>query len=153
QLMTDLSSRETMLVPQVDSSLRFLRGAPPIALDDARLSRDVNNAATLASSVGQQYEGARWALPRTVPDVRWLAQAAQPGRRTRAFGPALIALSFFTSLGLATLVASLLDRVDSRLRHPDQVIQGMRLPLLAALPHVSGRRFPAATDHSGEVIE
>src|SRR5207237_9452281 len=60
----------------------------------------------------------------------------------------VILLAFFGSFGLAVVGAVLIDRIDPRVRYPDQVSREMGLTILGAVPHIrpgarperSGRR-------------
>jgi polysaccharide biosynthesis transport protein len=143
-LVAELSKREATTVPRVDSAFRDLREVPARALAEARLERNLENAEALFSTVGQRYEAARLALLSSLPDVRILDAAAMPFRPATSFAPLLIILSVITSLGLAVIGVTIRDRVDSRVRYPEQITREMRLPILGALPHV-GSRFPYVT--------
>lgn len=105
------------------------------------------------TAIGQRYEATRLALISSMPDLKLLDAAIQPGRPAVDFAPLLIALAFLTSLVLAVIIANLRDRTDSKIRYPEQVVHGMRLPILAALPHVSFRLLPNSSQASSEVIE
>ena len=153
KLAADLSAREAALTPQVDSAFGYMRTVPPLALEEDQLKRAVAGAEAFSTTVNQRYEAARLGLISSSPDVRLLDSAVQPGKPSLDLGPLLIALSFLTSLGLGMVGAVVLDRADPRVRTPEQVTRGMRLPILAALPHVSLRQAPGASLRSAEVIE
>ena len=153
KLSADLAARESALTPQVDSAFGYMRKVPPLALEEDQLKRAVAGAEAFSTTVSQRYEAARLGLISSSPDVRLLDSAVQPGKPSLDLGPLLIALSFLTSLGLGMLGAVVLDRADPRVRTPEQVTRGMRLPILAALPHVSLRQAPGASLRSAEVIE
>lgn len=153
QLVNELKTREAATVPQVDSAYRYLQQVPRLALDEARLERDLKSAEMVFTAIGQRYEATRLALISSMPDLKLLDAAIQPGRPAVDFAPLLIALAFLTSLVLAVIIANLRDRTDSKIRYPEQVVHGMRLPILAALPHVSFRLLPNSSQASSEVIE
>ncbi|MGH7559669.1 MAG: GumC family protein [Gemmatimonadales bacterium] len=153
KLAGELRSREAAVVPQVDSAFRFLRDVPRLALDEARFERGVRTAEEVAAAIGSRLHAVQLALVSTTPDLRLLDGAVQPGRPAVDFAPLLIALAFFTSLGIAVVLATVLDKLDSKVRTPEQVVHGMRLPILAALPHVSFRLLPSSGQASAEVIE
>src|ERR1043166_5709857 len=153
KLAADLTARESALTPQVDSAFGYMRKVPPLALEEDQLKRAVAGAEAFSPTVNQRYEAARLGLISSSPDVRLLDAAVQPGKPSVDLGPLLIALSFLTSRGLGRVGAVVLDRADPRVRTPDQVTRGMRLPILAALPHVSLRQAPGASLRSADVIE
>jgi uncharacterized protein involved in exopolysaccharide biosynthesis len=70
QLVGELKARETAVVPQVDSAFRFLRDVPRLALDEARLERDVKSAEEVFHAIHGRYESARLALLSTTPAPR-----------------------------------------------------------------------------------
>jgi capsular exopolysaccharide synthesis family protein len=143
-LVAELSKREQTTLPRVDSAFQNLREVPARALAEARLERNLSNAEALFGTVGQRFEEARLALLSSLPDVRILDAAATPFRPATSFAPLLIILSVVTSFGIAALAVTIRDRVDSRVRYPEQITREMRLPILGALPHV-GSRFPYVT--------
>ncbi|HSA54661.1 MAG TPA: polysaccharide biosynthesis tyrosine autokinase [Gemmatimonadaceae bacterium] len=149
QLIAELSTRESLVAPRVDSAFTYLTEVPERALSEARLARDVENAATLAATVGQKYENARLELLSSQPDIRVLDSAVTPQRPISDFGPLLIVLAFATSLVLAVIAVTLKDRVDPRLRYPEQVTREMHLPILGAIPLIRTKRV---ADTNGEAF-
>lgn len=152
-LVRELSARETALGSQVAASVGTLRQAPPVAIEEARRVREVANAEALASSIQQRYEAARLGLVSSLPDVQILDLAAAPDRPALNFGPLIIAFALLSSLTLGVVGVTTADRLDPRVRYPAQVVHQMRLPILAALPHVSLRNLPGGSQQSAEVIE
>ena len=67
QLVAEIAARETAINPRVDSAFGYLRRVPPLALDEARLKRDVANAEELVSNVGHRYETTRLSLSSSLP--------------------------------------------------------------------------------------
>jgi capsular exopolysaccharide synthesis family protein len=153
QLVADLGARERMIVPRADSSLGVLRTSPRLALEQARLTRHVQNAEELSTTVGQQYESARLALLSSLPALRVVDRAVTSQRPVSNFAPLLVVLSFGTSLAVAVVGVTIRDRIDPKVRYPEQVTREMRLPILAAVPHVGWRATPGFGDPSGEAIE
>ena len=153
QLLSELSSRETIVTPRVDSASQDLRQLPPLMLEQARLERGVVSAEALFSTVGQRYEAARLAQLSTLPGIRILDTAVEPRRPAIDYAPLLIGLSLLASLVFIVAVVTLRDRVDPRLRSPEQITREMQLPILGAVPHVSRRARGVIGDGSDEVIE
>lgn len=140
QVVAELQARESAIAPRVDSAFTDLRAVPSRALVQARLERELANAEALNTAVGQRYEAARLSLLSSLPDIRVLDVANVPHRPVADYAPLLVALAFLTSLLLGIVVANVRDRVDPRLRHPEQVTQEMRLPILGAIPLLRPRR-------------
>jgi len=139
-LAGELAMREAELGRRVDADSRNLRQIPPRAIEEARLRRGVTLAENLYTTLQQRYEEARVADASTIPDVRILDRAVVPQRPVTNTAPRIIVVAFLGSLGLAVVGAVLVDRVDPRVRYPDQVSREMGLPILGALPHFAGRR-------------
>src|SRR5207249_4171233 len=104
------------------------------------------------SPVQTRFEEAGLAEASTVPDVRILDHAVVPQRPVRNTAPRVIMLGFVASLGLGLFGAVVLDRIDPRVRYPDQVSREMGLAILGAVPHL--RTLPHAGRHGrGRVPE
>lgn len=146
QLSAELASRETVFTPRVDSAFGSLRRLPTLELDEARLSRDVSSAEELSTNVRQRYEAARLALISSLPDVRILDAAVTPRRPAVSLAPLLVVLACLTSLALAIFGVLVRDGVDPKVRYPEQVTRGMRLPIMGALPRVAVSGLPNGDD-------
>ncbi len=139
QLTAEMDSRLGLVRPQVNQAVGTLRRLPTLALNETRLAQDVQSAQQLADNVEQRYEEARLALVSSLPDVRILDRAVSPHRPMASLGPLLVILAFLTSLSAAAFAVLVKDNVDPRVRYPEQVTHGMKLTILAAMPHVSWR--------------
>ncbi len=149
-LIAQLAAREAELGRRVDSAAGGLRQIPALAIQEARLQRDASTAAQLVANIQQRYEEARLAEVSSIPEVRVLDRAVQPQLPLFNAGPLLVAVAFLGSCLAGVLGAVVLDRIDPRVRHPDQVTQAMGLRILGAVPHVSRR---AEGDGVASVIE
>jgi succinoglycan biosynthesis transport protein ExoP len=138
-LARELATREAELGRRVDADSRNLRQIPPRVLEEARLRRAVTLAENLYTTLQQRYEEARLAEASTIPEVRILDRAVVSQRPVKNTASRIIVLGFLGGLGLAMLGAVLVDRVDPRVRYPDQVSRDMGLAILGALPHFPGR--------------
>ncbi len=162
-LARDLAAQERELGQRIDAGSRSLRAIPPRAIEEARLRRSVTLAENLYTTLQQRYEEARLAEASTIPDVRILDSAVIPQRPVKNTAPPLILAALFGSLGLAVLGAVLLDRVDRRVRYPEQVSRGLGLTILGAIPHLRGRATSLrgaagagggrTSDNAAEVVE
>jgi capsular exopolysaccharide synthesis family protein len=151
-LSGELAARDAELSRRLDTDSRNLRAIPPRAIEEARLRRGVTLAENLYTTLQTRFEEARLAEASTVPDVRILDHAVVPQRPVRNMAPRVIMLGFVASLGLGLFGAVLLDRIDPRVRYPDQVSREMGLAILGAVPHL--RTLPHAGRHGrGRVPE
>ncbi len=150
-LRDQLLARETELDRRLGADSRSLRQIPARAIEDARLRRTVSMAENLYTMLQQRYEEARLAEASTIPDVRILDAAAVSREPVSAMGTRLILLGFCGSFGLAVVGAVLLDRIDPRVRYPDQVSREMGLAILGAVPHM--RTLPQGRHGRGRVPE
>jgi succinoglycan biosynthesis transport protein ExoP len=151
QLIAQLTVREAALGRRVDSAAGGLRQVPALAIEDARLERDVTVAAQLFSNIQQRYAEAQLAEASSIPEVRILDRAQRPETPLFNLGVVLIALAFMGSSVAGVVGAVVLDHLDSRVRHPDQVTRTMGLSILGAVPHVS--RHNGKRDEVAPVIE
>jgi tyrosine-protein kinase Etk/Wzc len=135
-LLADIAQREADLEGRISSASRELREIPTRAIEEARLSREVASAVSLFTNLQQRFEEARLAEASSIPDLRVLDAATVPqepyrNTRLRVFFSALFGS---VVLGLAAVLA--LDRFDRRVRYPEQITGGLRLPILGAVPRV-----------------
>ena len=152
-LSAELLARERSLAPQIAAGQRQLRDVPQRAIEEARLRRDVDLATTLFTSVQQRYDEARLAEASSVADVRVLDAAVAPQDPLKEKASRLIVLGFVAGLGLGLVGAVVADRVDPRMRYPDQVTRQMGLPILGVLPHVKKRTAGPDDGEVAQVIE
>jgi capsular exopolysaccharide synthesis family protein len=151
-LANDLRDRIGITQPRADTAVRMLRAAPNVALEQQRLVREQQMAEEQFTTIGKQYDAAKLALVSTLPDVRILDPAVPPRRPASDYGPLLILLAAMASFGIAVLGVTIRDRVDPKIRYPEQITGQMRLQILGAVPHVSWR-VGANGDGPAQVIE
>src|SRR6267143_133620 len=146
-LAAQLAAREAEVGRQVDATSHDLRRIPPRALEEARLRRSQVLADDLYTTLQRRYEEAQVSERTIVPDLRILDAAVVPRRPVKNSAPRLILLAICGSFGLAVFGAILLDRIDSRVRYPEQVSRDLGLAILGAVPHLKDTAGPA------EVVE
>ena len=152
RLMAALAVREAALAQRTDSTTSALQAMPPLAIEDARVQREVTFAEQLAANIQQRYTEAQLAEVSTVPDVRVLDAATVPLQPLYNLGPILVAVAVLGSLGVGMLGAVVIDRADRKLRYPHQVTRALGLPILGAVPHVA-RSNGGGNDGAAAVIE
>lgn len=133
-----LSMRERELDQRVQSASRELQQIPPRAIEEARLQRDVEIAGALYTTLQQRYEAARLAEVSSVPDVRVLDRAQVPEQPIKNRAMQFLLAGVLGGLGLGMAGALVRDRLDRRIRYPEQVTSGMGLPILGVIPFYRG---------------
>ena len=171
QLTSDLSTLEHQQIPSLarilagtlgevvattknraDTATAVLREAPGIALEGARLEREQRLAEEQFNNVDGEYQKAKLGLISALPDVRVLDPAQEPRRPAADYGPLLILLAAMASFGLAVMGVNIRDKMDPKVRYPEQITGRMQLQILGAVPHVSWR-LGANGDGPAQVIE
>jgi len=150
-LLDQLTAREAELGRRLGADSKSLRQIPARAIEEARLRRAVTMAENIYTMLQQRYEEARLAEASTIPDVRILDAAVVSRQPVRDLAGRMILLGFCGSFGLAVVGAVLLDRIDPRVRYPDQVSREMGLTILGAVPHL--RTLPHGRHGRGRVPE
>jgi capsular exopolysaccharide synthesis family protein len=135
-LLAQINARQQVLAPQLAAGGRELQAVPQRAVEDARLRRDVEIAATLYTGVQQRYNEARLAEASSTADVRVLDLAVPPQSPVRDAGSRLLILGLLAGLGLGLVGAVVADHFDPRVRTLNQITHELGLPILGALPHV-----------------
>jgi succinoglycan biosynthesis transport protein ExoP len=138
RLDAELAGRQQGIERLVSSASSQLRGIPPRAIEEARLRRRVSIAEDLYKLLEQRYEEARLSTVTTIPDVRVLDQATVPFSPSRDPRVELVLLFSLAGLGLGIAGAVLYDRANPRLTYPEQVTEGLGLPILGAIPRARG---------------
>jgi succinoglycan biosynthesis transport protein ExoP len=145
-LAAQLAMREGDLGRQVDAASADLRGIPGRTIAEIRLRRNAQLKEQTYTALQQRFDQSRLAAEATVPDVRILDPAIVPQRPVKNTAPRLLLMGLVLGLGLGLVAAIVLDRVDPRVRYPEQVSRDLGLPILGAVPHLRAKE-PA------EVIE
>ncbi len=151
-LSRDLGEVVAISKPRVDTMSSQLRAAPTIALEQDRLLREQQMAQDQFVNVSKEYEATKLSLISTLPEVRVLDPAVEPRRPAADYAPLLILLATLASFGLAVLGVTVKDKMDPKVRYPEQITGRMQLQILGAVPHVSWR-LGANGDGPAQVIE
>jgi capsular exopolysaccharide synthesis family protein len=152
QLASQIGGREAELDGRIGSASGELRQIPPRAIEEARLQRRVEIAENLYGTLRQRYEEARLAAVSSLPDLRVLDRASVPFAPVSDRRPLIVAGFGAGALALALLGVLLMDRVDRRVRYPEQVTGGMGLPILGAVPTSRGA-FAATGKGAAQISE
>lgn len=126
-----------------DDSLRLaslgenLQQAPENTIMEEQLRRAREQAATLQTDLQKRFGEAQLAELSATPDVTILDPAVAPLLPTKNTASRLILLGIVGGIGAAFGLAILLDKIDGRLRYPEQATDELGLPIAATIP-----RFP-----------
>jgi capsular exopolysaccharide synthesis family protein len=151
ELAGQLEARVAELDRRIGSASAELRQIPTRAIEEGRLERNKATAEALYVNLRQRFEEARLGEASSVPDVRILDEAAVPQKPVTNVGSRFILLGLLAGFGLGVVGAILLDRIDSRVRYPDQVSRELGLTILGAVPRVRGNG--AAAQDTAQVVE
>jgi capsular exopolysaccharide synthesis family protein len=138
-LLTEIAERRAAVEASADRLGAELREIPGEAVEETRLERRFRSAENLFDHLQDQFEAARLVASVAVPEIRVLDAALAPHTPSSDPRGRLRLLAVLFGLGLGLWGALLRERLDSRLRHPDQVHRELELPILATIPRATGR--------------
>ena len=154
QLSSQMSVMEKTLQTQVATSSKDLQSIPERTIKEQRLQREMTAADGLYRNLQQRYEEAKLAEASALPDVKVLDPAVPPTAPDANNRLRLIAMGALGSLGLALALAILLDRLDRRVRYPDQVEKELGLSILGAVPQIRRRgKLAQSPEEAAQVVE
>jgi tyrosine-protein kinase Etk/Wzc len=151
-VVSEIVAREQTLDQRVNSASQDLRAIPARSIEEARLERDKAIAENLYTTLQQRFEEARLAEVSSIPDIRLMDAAVAPQQPIKNTAPRLILMGLVGGLGLGIIGAVLLDRIDHRVRYPDQVTRGLGLPILGTLPRLTGKNG-RRDDETAHIVE
>jgi capsular exopolysaccharide synthesis family protein len=152
-LIAELASQEAEAESRIGSASGELREIPPRAIEEARLQRQVAITENLHTTLKNRYEVARLAAAGSVPDIRILDRAVEPSAPVGDTRPLIVLGGLLGSFGLAVFGVLLLDRIDPRVRYPEQVTRDMGLPIIGMVPHLQNSGGAAGELNASNVSE
>jgi capsular exopolysaccharide synthesis family protein len=153
-LLEELRRREAELGRRIESASRELRSIPTRTIEEMRLRREVDVAEALYSSLQTRYEEARLAEASAVADVQPLDAAVAPQRQEADRSMQFMLMAVLASIGGGLALAVLLDRLDTRVRYPDQITHELGLDILGAVPTIKEvKNGDAQVDKASAVVE
>lgn len=151
-VLARLDATENDLQQRIGAASTQIRQIPARAMEEQRLIRNRDIADRLYRDIQSSYEEARLAAVSSIPDVRQVDPVAVPGRPVQDERIRMFLVLLAAGLGLGMLLALLRDRMDPRLRYPNQV-RDMGLPILAAIPHIRSPRELGKFENAAELVE
>jgi succinoglycan biosynthesis transport protein ExoP len=145
-VVAGIQERERELDSRVASASHDLQQIPRRTIEEARLGRDVAIAENLYTTLQGRYEEARLAEVSSIPDVRILDAAVTPEQPLKSVTRMLLLGGLVGGVGLGLALAIMLDRLDRRLRYPEQVTRDLGLAILGVVPRVKGGKGMSGDD-------
>jgi capsular exopolysaccharide synthesis family protein len=136
QLLSQLELRETDYQGRINGQSRDLQSIPTRTIEEARLTRNVDVAAQLYTTLKNRYAEAKLAEASALPDVSILDSAVAPLKPTKNTAPRIMAIAVLGGLAAAIALALLLDNVDRKIRYPDQAASDLGLSIAATVPRL-----------------
>jgi polysaccharide biosynthesis transport protein len=152
-LLDEVQGRQGEIDRFVGQASQELQQIPPRAVEETRLERRFDSAENLFRDLQGRYESARLGAASTIPDVRILDEAQAPESPTTDPRGRFLAMAMMMGLGLGLVGAILRDRVDPRLRRPEQVTRDLGLPILGTIPHARARHKRLHEEDQRQVVE
>lgn len=132
QLRQRLGTVEEELATQTDE----LRAIPGRSIEQARLEREMQAAESLHQNLQQRLKQAELSEATSSPGLQVLERATVPVAPTEDTVPRIMLMATMAGLGLGLAGALLMDKLDKRIRYPDQVERGLGLPVLGIVPRL-----------------
>jgi capsular exopolysaccharide synthesis family protein len=154
QLSRALDAQAASTEREVTRGSRDLQAIPQRTITEQRLTREMQSADLLYRTLQQRFEEASLAEASALPDVKVLDPAVAPTRPSANNRLRLIGMGMLGSLALALGLAILLDRMDKRVRYPDQVEKDLGLAILGAVPQIRRRgKLAQNPEEAAQVVE
>jgi succinoglycan biosynthesis transport protein ExoP len=151
--LQQLRLREQQLKSIIAAGSRDLQGIPARTIEEKRREREVEVSAQMYQSLDLKAQEAKLAEAATIPDVSVLDSAVAPLKPTRNTAPVIILGAIGAALGLAIVLAILLDQTDKRFRYPEQATDDLGLFVLGVVPNVENKSRRRAADQAAQVVE
>src|SRR5262249_34829439 len=133
-LLTILRTKANDDSIRIASAGQNLQKIPLRTIEEERLTRNRDVAATLHKELQNRYAEAQLAEAAATPDISQLDTAIAPFNPTKNTAPTVILGSIVVGIGVALALAILLDRFDGRLRYADQATDDLGLAIAGAVP-------------------
>jgi succinoglycan biosynthesis transport protein ExoP len=153
QALARMQSSESAITQRVTTQSRDITQLPKAEVEVMRLRREVDQAALLYNTLQARYEEARLAGESAIPDVQILDRPVAPSTPTRNTKPRIMFMALMGGLGVGLALAILIDRLDRRVRYPEQATDELGLPIIGTVPMVRGGEREVADEEASQVVE
>ncbi len=153
QSLNRLTASESAIDRRLQGSTASMRRLPGQTLQDARLRREYDQATQLYRTLQDRYEEARIAEASAIPDVRVLDRAVVPRVPSLNTAPRVLLMVTVGAFVVGIVLALALDRLDPRIRYPEQAIDDLGLPILGTVPGVRRRSGSAGIEQQAQIVE
>jgi capsular exopolysaccharide synthesis family protein len=125
------ASDDSARIADADENLRRI---PERTIEEERLRRLRDQAAGLFADLQARSSNAQLAEASATPDVTILDTAVAPIAPTKNTKPRVMLMAVFGGIGAALALAILLDKIDSKVRYPEQVTDDLGMPIAGTVP-------------------
>lgn len=132
--LEELRLKERDLEQSVTATSGELRKSPARGLDEVRAKREFDIADQFYTSLLSRSNEVRLASEGSTEQIKVIDRAMPPAMPSSSSKRAVLAGGLFAGLALAGLLVFLTDRLDERLRYPEEVEKDLRLRLIARIP-------------------
>lgn len=136
ELIGQLQQRLGQVETQLATESQELQAIPGRTIEQARLEREMRSAESLHETLQSNLKQAELSEATSSPGLQVLDRATVPLSPTEDTVPRIMLMASLAGLGLGLAGALLLDRMDKRIRYPDQIEFGLGLPLLGIVPRL-----------------
>lgn len=137
ELLSSLRAQSAEDSVRIASAGANIQQIPQRTIDEERRRRVRDIDAGLYTNLQNRYQEAQLAEASATPDVSVLDTAIAPLFPTKNTASRMILYGLVFGLGAAIALAILLDKLDGRLRYPEQATEELGLPIVGTVP-----RFP-----------
>lgn len=137
---------------EIENQAAELREIPPRSIEEARLEREVRMAEELHNNLLVRLNEAELAASTSLPDLQVVDRAHAPSTPTSNDGIRIFLMASLAGLGLGLGGVLVYDRLDGRLRYPDEVSSGLGLPILGVVPNLNELK-PGRVSDDARIVE
>lgn len=145
ELIGQVQQRTSSVDAQLETQADELRAIPGRTIEQARLEREMEAAERLHENLQSNLKEAELAEATSSPGLQVLDRASPPLGPTSDTVPQIMLMAAMAGLGLGLAGALLLDKMDKRIRYPDQIERGLGLPVLGIVPRLDAASGVDAT--------
>jgi capsular exopolysaccharide synthesis family protein len=154
QVLDQLTRQEAEFDRRIAAASSDMRQIPASAIEEERLTRERDLAASLYADIKGRTNLAQLAEASAIPDVSVLDSAVAPLKPASNTAPMILLIVIGGSIGLGIVVAILLDLFDKRFRYPDQATHELGLDILGTIPTIRrGRDGATRMEDEAQLVE